>query len=80
MRSRVKARWEQAANDIVIETWRYARHLGRTPAERIAIYNTEIQQLMHASANAVRQYARKRPFNRVAFAETPAPHKRRRRP
>jgi hypothetical protein len=77
MSSRAKARWAQAANETVIEAWRYARRLGRTPAERIAIYDVEIQQLMRAGANAVRQYARKR---RVAFAEIPSPHKPRRRP
>jgi hypothetical protein len=77
MRSRAEARWAQAANDIVIEAWRYARHLGRTPAERIAIYNAEIQRLMRRGANAVRQYARKR---RVALVEIPPTQKRRRRP
>ena len=69
MSSRVKASLAQAANDIVIEAWRYARQLGRTPAERIAIYNAEIQPLMHASANVVWQYARKR---RRAVTATPA--------
>jgi hypothetical protein len=29
-------RWCRSANDIVIDAWRYARHLGRTTAERIA--------------------------------------------
>ena len=76
MSSRAKERRAQAANDIVVEAWRYARHLGRTPAERIA-NNAEIERLMYAGANAVRRYARKR---RVAFAEIPSPQRRRRRP
>jgi hypothetical protein len=80
MSSRAKAHWAQAANEIVIEAWRYARHLGRTPAERIAIYNAEIQRLMHAGANAARQYARKRPFSHVGFAETASLQKPRKRP
>lgn len=77
MGRRMKA--EQVANEIVIEAWRYACRLGRTSAERIAIYNTEMQRLKNSSAEALRQYARKRPLSWAAFAEIPSQKPRKRR-
>jgi hypothetical protein len=40
--------------------WRYARHLGRTTAERIAVFNVEMGQLERRGADAVRSHAKRR--------------------
>ena len=58
--------WSRAANDIVLDTWRYARRLGRSSAERIALFNTEMQLIERRCADAIRSYAKKRLNSREA--------------
>ena len=53
-------RWCRSANDIVIDAWRYARYLGRTPAERIAVFNVEMERLERHGARALRAHAKRR--------------------
>ena len=48
----------KGANDIVIDAWRYARYLGRTTAERTAVFNVEMQWLERRGADAVRARAK----------------------
>jgi hypothetical protein len=38
----------KSANDIVVMAWKYAQHLGRTSAERIAVFNFEMTRLERA--------------------------------
>jgi hypothetical protein len=61
--------WCTAANDIVIGAWRYARHLGCTSAERIAVFNVEMERLLRCSANAIHSDAETRLYCRENFTE-----------
>jgi hypothetical protein len=51
---------ERTANDVVLDAWRFARRLGHTSAERIAVFNTLMLLLERRSADAVRAYAKTR--------------------
>jgi hypothetical protein len=53
-------RWCKSANEIVIDAWRYVHRLGRTRAERIAIFNVEMERLERRGADAVRTLAKRR--------------------
>ena len=57
--------WSRAANDLVLDAWRYARRLGRTSPERIALFNTEMQLIERRCADAIRSYAKTRGHSRV---------------
>jgi hypothetical protein len=64
--------WCKDANDIVIGIWRYARRLGRTTAEHIAVFNVEMERLQRRGADAVRSHAKRRgTFIRTAIADMP---------
>lgn len=58
-----------AANEIVIEAWRMAKHVGRNAAERAEIYNREMERLEHYGAYAIRHHSLRRPYSQVAFTE-----------
>jgi hypothetical protein len=51
-------RWCKSANDIVIDAWRYARHLDRTTAERFAVFNVEMERLERRGADGIRSHAK----------------------
>jgi hypothetical protein len=71
-------RWCKGANDIVIDAWRYARHLGRTTAERIALFNVEMEQLERHGVSALRAHAkRRRTFIKSVMADLPSGGRRR---
>ena len=61
--------WCTAANDIVIGAWRYARHLGCTSAERIAVFNVEMERLLRCGANAIHADAKTQLYCRENFTE-----------
>lgn len=70
--------WCKDANDIVIDIWRYARRLGRTTAERIAVFNVEVGRLERRGAGAARSHAKRRgTFIKKCIADLP-PRSRRR--
>ena len=52
--------WCKDANDTVIDIWRYARRLGHTTAERIAVFNVEMERLERRGAAAARSHAKRR--------------------
>jgi hypothetical protein len=63
-------RWCESANQIVIDFWRYARRLGRTTAERMAVFNVEMERLQRHRAGALRAHAkRRRTFTKSAMAD-----------
>ena len=71
-------RWCKSANDTVIEAWRCARHLSRTTAERIAIFNVEMEQLERRGAAAVRSRAKtRRTLIKATIADLPPRIRRR---
>jgi hypothetical protein len=71
-------RWCKGANDIVIDAWRYARCLGRTAAERIEVFNVEMERLERRGAGAVRAHANRRgTFIKAAIADLPSSGRRR---
>ena len=53
-------RWCKSANDIVVDAWRYARRLGRTAAERVAVFNVEMERLERHGASPLRARAKDR--------------------
>jgi len=66
-------RWCKSANDIVVDAWRYARRLGRTAAERVAVFNVEMERLERHGAGALRARAnRRRTFIKSALADLPS--------
>jgi hypothetical protein len=71
-------RWCRSANDIVIDAWRYARYLGRTPAERIAVFNVEMERLERRGADAIRSHAKtRRTLIKATIADLPPRIRRR---
>jgi hypothetical protein len=74
---RRRDRWCRDANDIVIDIWRYARRLGRTTAERIAVFEVEMERLERRGADATRSHAKRRgTFIKTAIADMPPPDSR----
>jgi hypothetical protein len=72
----------KSANDIVIMAWRYAQHLGRTSAERIAVFNFEMTRLERRCADLTHEHAKSRlsvrhPLNTSARRQEPTAHRRR---
>jgi hypothetical protein len=71
-------RWCKSANDTVIDAWRYACHLSRTTAERIAIFNVEMEQLERRGAAPVRSRAKtRRTLIKATIADLPSRIRRR---
>jgi hypothetical protein len=61
------------ANDIVIDVWRYARHLGFTTAERIGVFIVEMERRERRGADAVRARAKTRgTFIKATIAGLPS--------
>ena len=52
-------RWK-SANEMGIDTWRHARRLGRTAAERIALFNVAMERRERHGARALRANAKRR--------------------
>ena len=70
--------WCKDANDIVIDIWRYARRLGRTTAERIAVFDVEMERLERRGAAAARSHAKRRgTFIKTVIAYMPPESRRR---
>ena len=52
-------RWK-SANEMGIDTWRHARRLGRTAAERIALFNVAMERRERHGARTLRANAKRR--------------------